>query len=163
MINDTQCSVSFHVDNNTLSHASPTIVIEIMNKIEEHFGKLSVTRGDAHDFLGINIKIRTDGLITIEQHKHIEELERFGKTYSHKVTSPFARHLCKVNERAEKLVEEQADLFHSIVAKLLHVTKRLRPDIEPTIAFLMTRVSKSDVDDWKKIQKTDDLAETNKT
>ena len=113
-----------------------------------------MTRGEAHDFLGINIKMRTDGLIAIEQHKQIEEaLERFGTTYSHKVTSPCARHCCKVNEKAEKLNEEQADLFHSIVAKLLHVTKRSRPDIEPTIAFLMTRVSKSDVDDWKKLKR----------
>ena len=38
-----------------------------------------------------------------------------------------------------------------VVAKLLYIAKRARPDIEPTVAFLCTRVSCSDVDDWKKL------------
>ena len=82
--------------------------------------------------------------------EHIEQaLEKFGPTYTYHFTSPCANHLWKVNKNAEKLDEKKADLFHSIVAKLLHVTKRSRPDIETAVAFLMTRVSKSDVDDWK--------------
>ena len=40
-----------------------------------------------------------------------------------------------------------------IVAKLLFVGKRARPDIMVTIAFLTTRVSKSDEDDWKKLER----------
>ena len=31
--------------------------------------------------------------------------------------------------------------------------KRARPDIEPTEAFLITRVSKSTTDDWKKLRR----------
>ena len=38
-----------------------------------------------------------------------------------------------------------------MVAKLLYLCKRGRPDIEPTVAFLCTRVAKSDVEDWKKL------------
>ena len=38
-----------------------------------------------------------------------------------------------------------------VVAKLLYVVKRARPDIEPTIAFLCTRVLCSNIDDWKKL------------
>ena len=40
-----------------------------------------------------------------------------------------------------------------IVAKLLFVGKRARPDIMVAIAFLTTRVSKSDEDDWKKLER----------
>ena len=58
-----------------------------------------------------------------------------------------------MNENAEKLSKEKSDLFHSIVAKLLYITKRSRPDIETAVAFLTTRVSKSDVDDWKKLKR----------
>jgi len=67
-----------------------------------------------------------------------------------------------VNENAEKLDKEKADLFHSVVAKLLYITKTSRPDIDTAVAFLTTRVSKSDVDDFKKIKKSTLLAETNK-
>ena len=69
------------------------------------------------------------------------------------MTSPCAPHLHKVNENAEKLNKEQSEKFHSIVAKLLHITKRGRPDIETALAFLMTRVSRSDIDDWKKLKR----------
>ena len=31
--------------------------------------------------------------------------------------------------------------------------KRVRPDIETSISFLMRRVSKSDVDDWGKLKR----------
>ena len=33
------------------------------------------------------------------------------------------------------------------------MTKRSRPDIEPTVFFLTTRVSKSNVDDWNKLKR----------
>lgn len=152
-INGKQCTIVFHVDDNKLSHVDSEVVTEVMDKIAEHFGDLAITRGDAHDFLGINIKIRKDGLIAIHQHDQVEgALKMFGATYTHHVTSPCAGHLWKVNENAPKLDEECAKTFHSVVAKLLHVTKRSRPDIETAIAFLMTRVSKCDEDDWKKLK-----------
>ena len=57
-----------------------------------------------------------------------------------------------VNEDARKLNEERADKFHSMVAKLLWVMKRGRPDIETAVAFLCTRVKTPDVDDWCKLR-----------
>ena len=38
-----------------------------------------------------------------------------------------------------------------MVAKTLFLRKRARPDIQPTIAFLTTRVRSTDEDDWKKL------------
>ena len=52
-----------------------------------------------------------------------------------KITSPStlaAKHLFLTNDNAE---HHQKDVFHLVVAKVLYVTKRARPDIEPTIAF----------------------------
>jgi len=43
--------------------------------------------------------------------------------------------------------------FHSITAALLYLMKRVRPNIETSISFLMRRVSKSDVDDWWKMKR----------
>ena len=41
-------------------------------------------------------------------------------------------------------------MFHSVAAKLLYVTNRMRPDIEPEVAYFTTRVANRNVDDWKK-------------
>ena len=51
-----------------------------------------------------------------------------------------------------KLVSNKKETFHSVTQKFLYITKRARPDLETTVAFLTKRVSKSDVYDWKKLE-----------
>ena len=82
-----------------------------------------------------------------------ETISAFGEDVSKKVATPAARHLMCVDNDAEKLSTEKAEKFHSVVAKLLFVEKRARPDIETAVAFLCTRVSEPDVDDWKKLKR----------
>jgi len=81
---------------------------------------------------------------------HIKEaIEAYGDDVSMKIATPADRNLFAVNDESEELKEGKSAIFHSVVAKLLHLSKRARPDIEPTVAFLCTRVSKSTVEDWK--------------
>jgi len=70
---------------------------------------------------------------------------------SMKIATPADRNLLTVNDESEELKEGKSTIFHSVVAKLLHLSKKATPDIEPTVAFLCTRVSKSTVKDWKKL------------
>jgi hypothetical protein len=64
---------------------------------------------------------------------------------------PAAQHLFDVNDEGVKLDKATAELFHHNVAKLLFLSKRARPDIQPAVAFLCTRVQCPDVDDYKKL------------
>jgi len=52
--------------------------------------------------------------------------------------TPVAIHLFNTNDRAEKLSEDKAQLFHHIVAKLLYLCRRTRQDIQTAVAFLCT-------------------------
>ncbi len=45
----------------------------------------------------------------------------------------------------------RAKAFHNITAKGIYVTKRARPDISLSIAFLTTSVKGPDIDDWHKL------------
>jgi hypothetical protein len=67
-------------------------------------------------------------------------------------TSAAPDDLFKVNEDATKLGMNTKKIFHNIVAKMLHATKRARPDTSVAIAFLTTWVREPDVDDWRKLQ-----------
>jgi hypothetical protein len=58
-----------------------------------------------------------------------------------------------VREDSTPLSQERAEHFHSIVAKLLYICKRCRLDIQNAVAFLTTRVSKPDEDDWRKLKR----------
>ena len=51
----------------------------------------------------------------------------------------------------KKLSPQRGELFHRIVAKGLFVSKRGRPDIQPAIAGLCTRVKEPDESDWSKL------------
>ena len=66
-------------------------------------------------------------------------------------TTPAANHLFQVNPEAMKLSEAQAEHYHHLVAKLLYLCKRTRPDLHTAVAFLTPRVQGPDVDDWKKL------------
>ena len=44
-------------------------------------------------------------------------------------------------------------MFHTITARSLFCGKRARPDLQPTVAFLCTRVTYPDEDDWKQLRR----------
>ena len=66
--------------------------------------------------------------------------------------TPAADHLFKVNEKNPELLNaQQADIFHHIVMQLFYLCNRVRIDIHTAVAFLTTRVTKPDKDDWSKL------------
>ncbi len=50
-----------------------------------------------------------------------------------------------------KLDQARAMAFHNITVKGIYVTKRARPDISLSIAFLTTRVKGPDNDNWRNL------------
>ena len=65
--------------------------------------------------------------------------------------TPAANYLFDVNPNARPLSSDDATLFHRLVAKLLYLSKRTRPDLQLAVSFLTTRVQAPDVDDFKKL------------
>ena len=55
-IEDKQCTIAWWVDDNFMSHMKPEVLTKVIEDIEAKFGKMSVTRGDEHVFLGIKIR-----------------------------------------------------------------------------------------------------------
>ena len=146
------------IDDNKISHEDPNVVTEVIELMKSHFGDLTVTRGNKHRFLGMNITLHPKQKIEIEMKDQLQEaIDMFGQNEGDKVTegvtSPATRQLREVNPKCEALSEEKKEAFHSIVAKLLWIMKRARPDLETVISYLCTRVDKSDVDDWGKLRR----------
>jgi hypothetical protein len=133
---------------------SEGVLTDVIGKIKINFGELVVSRGRKHTFLGMILTFNDDGSLQIETKKYIEEaIETFGEDVSTNVSSAAAKKLFEINPATEVLDTERADIFHSVVAKLLWVEKRSRPDIETAISFLCTRVFKNDEDDWLKLKR----------
>ena len=152
MFNGKQCMVAWYLDNIKVSHADPEVVTDIINIIQEEYGDVKPVRGSSHTYLGMNIKILDDKRVMVDMRYQIREtILAFGEDVCTNVSSPASRHLMQVNETGQLLSPTKAEAYHSLVAKLLYLEKRARPDIEPTVAFLCTRVSSPDEDNWKKL------------
>lgn len=76
----------------------------------------------------------------------------FGESIDGTVSLPHTKKLFDLTP-AEELDSHKSKIFHSVVAKLLFIMKRSNPDIETAVSFLMTWVSKRDVEDWKKLKR----------
>ena len=65
MIGGKQCTICWYVDDTKISHHEPKIVTEVISKIEERFGKMVVTRGKKHNFVGMDVEFMDSGTVKI--------------------------------------------------------------------------------------------------
>ena len=63
MIDGKQCTIVWYVDDNKISHEDSTVVDEVIAKIEERFGKMTVKRGKEHVFVGMDINFIEKGKV----------------------------------------------------------------------------------------------------
>jgi hypothetical protein len=157
-IDGSQCTVLWYVDDNKISHVDDKVVTRVIKKIESKFGKMTVTRGSKHTFLGMKIRFNKNKKLDIKMREYIEEaIDDFGENISRTATTPAKKDLFEIDEEIDNesadLTNEKRETFHSVVAKLLYVSKRCRLDIQLPIAFLCTRVSCSTEQDWAKLKR----------
>jgi Reverse transcriptase (RNA-dependent DNA polymerase) len=157
MINSKQCTVCWYVDDVKASHIEESVVEDLISKMQEEYDKeapLTVSRGKVLEYLGMKIDYSNTGKVVFSMWDYVknlleecpDELLKAGTA-----TTPAANQISNINPNAIKLDKEKAEIFHHLVAKLLYLSKRTRPDIQFPAAFLTTRVHEPDIDDWKKL------------
>jgi hypothetical protein len=134
-----QCTIVWYVDGTKISHVDNKVVSYVINKIEERFGEMTVTQGKEHLFLGMNIDFHKDGTATIKMKDYMKEaIADFGESITREAMTPAKKTLFEIDESSGALTEANRETFHSVVAKLLYMSKRGRLDIQLPIAFLCT-------------------------
>ena len=115
---------------------------------------MTVQRGKILNYLGMNFDLSTKGEVAITMPHHINKVinDFPGKLRNWTQASPNSPKLFEVRKEAKDLDPENAKIFHRLVAQLLYISKRCRPDLAPSVPFLTTRVSKPTEDDWKKLR-----------
>ena len=116
----------------------------------------SLTRGDKHEYLGMDLDYSEKGVFKVSMIPYIDKIhEDFPEFIDKSAPAPHNDYLFKVRDEDEAkfLPEEQAVLFHHSVAQLLFLACRARRDIQVAVAFLTTRVKKPDEDDWGELRR----------
>ena len=158
MINGKQCTVLWHVDDLKLSHVDKQVVTNLLDEIDNEFGKeapITVQRGKVHEYLGMTLDYSEPGKIKIKMLDYVENmLKDLPLDMEGEAATPAADHLFEVNaEDSGSLEEPTARLCHHVVAKSLFLCKRARPDLQTAVAFLSTRVKEPGWDDYKKLKR----------
>jgi hypothetical protein len=150
-----QCTIGWYVDDTKNTHENPNVVTQVLNKLESEFGKMSITRGDEHTFLGMKITYnRKKRTATVDMKDYlVEAITESGLAVTKTAMTPAAKDLFSVSAASPFLTKRQQEVFHSVVAKLLYVSIRARMDLLLTTSFLATRVSKSTQQDLDKLQR----------
>jgi hypothetical protein len=154
MIDGKQCTMVWYVDDTKISHIDPNVVTTIIQKLEERFDKMTVTRGKEHNFWGMHIWYTNNKTALITMKEYLQEAnDESCLDVSHTAATPATRSLFKVDDKAKLLGKAESEAFHSVTAKLLYVSLRAPVDLLLAVSFLYTQVSKSTVEDCLKLQR----------
>ena len=161
MVNGSQLTLLWHVDDIKISHKDEQVVEDTINWFRDIYEDPEITpmkpsRGKEHDFTAIMLDYNTPGVFAIHMkdflRKLVTEFKFPGELAKIRVpTTPAAEHLFNVDPNKPVLDKERKEEFHTITAKSLFVSNRTRPDLNPTVPFLCTRTKNPSEDDWKKM------------
>jgi len=163
MIDRKQMTICWHVDDLKASHVKIKVMDRMIKYLRQEYesifedgsGRMVVSRGKIHKYLGMTLDYSVRGQVKISMFEYIDEiLTAFDKAEPKgggTKSSAAPDNLFTINEDCEKISQEKVVQFHNLVAKTLYATKRARPDTCTAISFLTTRVREPDTDDWKKL------------
>jgi hypothetical protein len=154
IVNEKQCTIGFYVDDNIATHVEDNVLTELIEVVKKEVGAITVSRGNTHTFLGMDITFNENGTVSVDMEKYVGDTIRdFSDKIRKKASSPAKADLQWIDSRSNFLDKERKDEFHSVTMKLMFTCQRCRLDITTAISFLCTRVSKPTEQDWIKLKR----------
>ena len=125
IVNGKQLTVSWHVDDLTLSHVDKSAVMDVINNLKSIYGmNLKETIGPIQDYLGMKFNYTNPGTVEISMDKYIANVidlfpEQIEGTSA---STPATDKLFAIRSDDSPLQEEQALEFHHVTAQLLYAS-----------------------------------------
>ena len=163
-----QVTVLVYVDDILITAADDEALAAFTTEFKKHHPEVTEKTGLRMDYLGMSVDFTVDGecAISMEGYTvkatnlwykvHQNAVSRHPSLFSgepfKKYKAPCDANLFEVGDSPE-LPKEQREHYHSMVATMLFMAKRSRPDLLCTVAFLATRVTNACVEDWIKLRR----------
>ena len=130
------------------------MLTELIKIIKKEVGEITVSRGNRHTFLGMDLTFNEEKTVSISMKDYLTEtIEEFPEPIKTSARTPAKLNLHYIDLKARRLDKGRSDKFHSLTMKLMFVCQRCRLDITTAISFLYTRVSRSIEQDWYKLKR----------
>ena len=87
--NEKQCTIGFYVDDNIATHVEDDVLTDLIEVVKEEVGTITVSRGNTHTFLGMDITFNEDGTVSVDMKDYVAETKRdFPGKIRKKASSP---------------------------------------------------------------------------
>jgi hypothetical protein len=154
--NNKQTTLVIHVDDMMITTSDDKNLDKIITEIENLYPGLTKNRGKVLNYIGMTFNFEVRGKVKITMEGFIKDLLDTCQEIVGVSAIPGDPKLFTVGKETHNslLPNHLREFFHSIVAKLLYLSKRIRPDILTEVAFLTKRVLAPQRDDYDKLMKT---------
>ena len=120
VINESQFTITWHVDNLKMSQIDPRVLDTFVDELNQVFGKESpvvVRKGPCHNYLGITLDYLSPGKVIVDMKQYIDNvLSETPPDIKGVAQTPSGEYLFKVNPDCKRLDSPSAVMFHHLVA-----------------------------------------------
>jgi len=148
-VGDMQCTVIVYVDDLLVTCKDADTISGVIQALKVKYHDVQEHTGVKHSYLGMSLDMSVTGVCSITMPMFISEVLKDVELGS--VVTPASGTLFMIDESSPLLDETRRKRFHSKVAQLLYLGKRIRMDILTAVAFLTTRVTKATQEDDGKL------------
>jgi hypothetical protein len=102
-VNGSPCNIAWYVDDLKISHKDPKVVSDVIEKFEEPVGKMTMTWGREHKFLGMKIRYNENRTATATMRGYLQEaIDKSGIEIKQTVITPGTRQLFEIDESSRE-------------------------------------------------------------
>ena len=147
-----QCTIVVHVDDLMITCKNEATIDKVIADLTERYKDVTVKRGSVHSYVGITFDFTAKGRVKLTMDGYVRDTLRLYEVQG-KAATPAGENLYKIDTNSLTLDADRVTEFHSRVAKILYLAKRVRPDLLTATIFLATRVQSPTEDDWSKLNR----------
>lgn len=145
-----QCTVLVYVDDLKVSCTALTLIEALKKRLVEVYKTVKVHEGKVLPYLAMLFDYTVDGEVKVTMQGYIEDCIGMARELG-RASTPATLYLFDVDPESPLLNVEDKTYFHSVVAKVYYLAKRVRPDVLTALSFLTTRTSAPTLQDYGKI------------
>jgi Reverse transcriptase (RNA-dependent DNA polymerase) len=146
-----QISIVLHVDDLLVTSESQEDLDAFGLYLKSMYPETRTTSGTVLDYVGMTFDFASAGEVRVTMDKCVDDILSGCGVETTRAT-PGASVLFDVRD-APRATASEAKWFHTHVAKILYLAKRVKPECLTAVAFLSTRVTMSDIDDLAKLRR----------
>lgn len=146
-----QCTIALHVDDLLVTSADGEMIELLCTGLKSKYGEISRNNGPVVNYLGMTFDMRHPGEARVSMKGYVDDLLE-GSEIVGVARTPATDGLFDIRD-VPAVSEDRRAKFHSLVAKVLYLAKRTKPECLTAISFLATRVTKCTGDDEEKLQR----------